>query len=245
MTTGERLADLRKKKNWTQEQLADALDISRQAVSKWESDAAYPDTDKLMQLAELYGVSVDYLLRGNAACKSAHPWKWHYEYKSKRSWRGLPLVHVNVGIGFYRAKGVIAVGNIACGLLSVGVLSVGLFAFGSLAIGLLALGAMALGLLALGAIAVGFMALGAIALGVVAIGALSVGCVSFGAFGCGLWFAVGDHAYAQIAIGDTLARGPILAIQGEAVDVAALTAAVQAHVPAFFRPICLWWIGLL
>lgn len=244
MTTGERLADLRKKRNWTQEQLADALDISRQAVSKWESDAAYPDTDKLVQLAELYDVSIDYLLRG-VAPEQTRSWRWHYEYKSKRSLGGLPLVHINFGIGFYRAKGVIAIGNMACGLLSVGILSAGLIAFGSLAVGLLVLGAITFGLLALGAIAVGFMAIGAMAVGIVAIGACGFGCVSFGAFARGLWFAVGDHAYARIAVGKTLARGRILAIQGGAVDIAALTAAVQTHVPAFFRPICLWWIGLL
>ena len=46
MTFGDKLTKLRKQKNLTQEQLADMLGVSRQSVSKWESDTAYPETDK-------------------------------------------------------------------------------------------------------------------------------------------------------------------------------------------------------
>lgn len=58
---------LRKRKNLTQEQLADALGVSRQAVSKWETGEAYPETDKLIMLCDLFGVTADELLRGNLA----------------------------------------------------------------------------------------------------------------------------------------------------------------------------------
>ncbi len=57
-----RLVKLRKEKGYSQEQLADALGISRQAVSKWERAEASPDTDNLICLAKLYGISLDELL---------------------------------------------------------------------------------------------------------------------------------------------------------------------------------------
>lgn len=62
MTTGEKLTNLRKKEGFTQEELADKLNVSRQAVSKWEQNQAFPETEKLVQLSKLYGVSLDYLL---------------------------------------------------------------------------------------------------------------------------------------------------------------------------------------
>lgn len=57
-----RLMNLRKEKGYTQEELADALGISRQAVSKWERAEASPDTDNLICLARLYNISLDELL---------------------------------------------------------------------------------------------------------------------------------------------------------------------------------------
>lgn len=63
MTLGEKLSQLRKKSNYTQEQLADILGVSRQSVSKWESDVAYPETDKLIRLSILFRCSLDYLVK--------------------------------------------------------------------------------------------------------------------------------------------------------------------------------------
>lgn len=63
MGFGERLYQLRKEKGLSQEGLADALDVSRQAVSRWENNQGWPETDKLMQMSNLFGVTVDYLLR--------------------------------------------------------------------------------------------------------------------------------------------------------------------------------------
>lgn len=53
MTLGEKLAKLRREHNYTQEEFAEILNVSRQAVSKWESDIAYPETDKLIRIGEL------------------------------------------------------------------------------------------------------------------------------------------------------------------------------------------------
>ncbi len=65
MTLGEKLYTLRTKQNMTQEQLAEKLQVSRQSISKWESDATRPDLGKLKFLAEFYQVSLDQLLDEN------------------------------------------------------------------------------------------------------------------------------------------------------------------------------------
>lgn len=62
MTFGEKLQSLRKSRGWSQEQLAERIAVSRQAVSKWESGAAVPDTGNVLELSRLFGVSTDYLL---------------------------------------------------------------------------------------------------------------------------------------------------------------------------------------
>ena len=63
MKFGEKLSKLRKEYNYTQEQLADILGVSRQSISKWESDIAFPETDKLIKIGNLFDCSMDYLLK--------------------------------------------------------------------------------------------------------------------------------------------------------------------------------------
>ena len=63
MSLGNKLAEARRARNLTQEQLAEQLDVTRQAVSRWESDAAYPETDKIVRMAQILEVSCDYLLQ--------------------------------------------------------------------------------------------------------------------------------------------------------------------------------------
>ena len=62
MDLGKRLKAKRKEKNISQEQLAKELNISRQAISKWESGKAYPDIDNLILLRKIFGVSLDELI---------------------------------------------------------------------------------------------------------------------------------------------------------------------------------------
>ena len=62
MTTGEKIAALRKQRGITQEELAETLTVSRQSVSRWEQDAAFPETEKLIRLSRLLSCSIDYLL---------------------------------------------------------------------------------------------------------------------------------------------------------------------------------------
>ncbi len=63
MILGEKIAQLRKQREWSQEELASRLGISRQSVSKWESGASIPDLDKVVRMSSLFGVSTDYLLK--------------------------------------------------------------------------------------------------------------------------------------------------------------------------------------
>ncbi len=63
MEFSERLMILRKQAGLSQEQLADRLGVTRQSVSKWESGTALPELVKLISLSEIFGVSLDYLVK--------------------------------------------------------------------------------------------------------------------------------------------------------------------------------------
>lgn len=63
MTLSEKITCLRKKEGWSQEQLAEKLNVSRQAVSKWESGQSIPDVDKIISMATLFHVTTDFLLK--------------------------------------------------------------------------------------------------------------------------------------------------------------------------------------
>lgn len=63
MILAEKILELRKQNGWSQEELAEKLDVSRQSVSKWEGAQAVPDLDKVLQMGNLFGVSTDYLLK--------------------------------------------------------------------------------------------------------------------------------------------------------------------------------------
>lgn len=73
MTFSEKISALRKQKGWSQEELAEKLMVTRQAVSKWESAQSMPDLDKLVQLSEALGVSTDYLLKDEQAQSAPVP----------------------------------------------------------------------------------------------------------------------------------------------------------------------------
>lgn len=67
MTLGERLTELRKKKNLSQEEVAEKLNVTRQTVSKWELDQSTPDFDKIVPICKLYNISSEELLTGRKA----------------------------------------------------------------------------------------------------------------------------------------------------------------------------------
>ena len=63
MILADKITEERKKNGWSQEELANQLGVSRQAVSKWESAGAVPDLQRILQMSELFCVSTDYLLK--------------------------------------------------------------------------------------------------------------------------------------------------------------------------------------
>ena len=63
MKFGEKLQKLRKEKGMSQEELAARLHVSRQAVSKWENDQGYPETEKMLMIGNIFSVTMDYLLK--------------------------------------------------------------------------------------------------------------------------------------------------------------------------------------
>jgi len=63
MTLAEKISLLRRQKGWSQEELAEKMDISRQSVSKWESGQSIPDLDKIIKISDIFAVSTDYLLK--------------------------------------------------------------------------------------------------------------------------------------------------------------------------------------
>ena len=70
-TFGKTIADLRKEKGMTQAELAEKLGVTDKAVSKWERDLSYPDTALLPRIAELFGLSVDDLMRNSSMTKDS------------------------------------------------------------------------------------------------------------------------------------------------------------------------------
>lgn len=63
MILADKIMNERKRNGWSQEELAEKLSVSRQSVSKWESAQSVPDLQKVIQMAEVFGVSTDYLLK--------------------------------------------------------------------------------------------------------------------------------------------------------------------------------------
>ena len=63
MILADKIIELRKRNGWSQEELADRLDVSRQSVSKWEGALSVPDMNKILKLSEIFGVSTDILLK--------------------------------------------------------------------------------------------------------------------------------------------------------------------------------------
>ena len=253
MPMGQKLAALRKQQGLTQEQLAEALNVSRQAVSKWESGAAYPETEKLIRLSEMYGCTLDHLVREDAQEeaqskaeeeKKSEPLMQRIfrERKSKKVICGMPLLHIGM-----HARGIIAVGPEACGVLAIGLLArgviplglvaLGVFPFGVLAAGLMAYGCFALGIVAMGSICAGIISGGAISLGVMSFGAIAVGEFSVGALAIAKYAAIGDYAQALVALGQSEAQGELISYLGELTpqqgDI--VRACLQENVPALLR----------
>ena len=223
MTIGERIAEERKKKGMTQEDMAEKLNLSRQAISKWESGSSFPDTENLLKLSLLFSVSVDYLLKGEKVEErkeeekffslSFSPLSRMKERHSERTPWGLPLWSVGrnakgfFALGF-RSEGIFSLGFFSKGVFSLGCFTLGGISVGMASLGLLSLGAFSGGIISFGAVSLALMAsVGAISISPLSIGSLSLGEVSIGAFSRGRFFAYGDDAKALVALAKTKAEG--------------------------------------
>ena len=215
----DKLIQLRREKGYSQEQLAEYLEVSRQSVSKWEADKTMPEISKLIAISQLFHVSLDYLLIDS--CEDRGDKKWEtasdteeirqtinevkdflgyqkgFEYKSRANIGGIPLIHIKFCryMGRIRmkdaAKGIIAVGNIAVGVVSAGFVSVGIFSIGMLSLGLL---------VSLGIVSIGALAMGVAAIGIVAGGVFSLGIYATGVAAAGKEIATGVSAAGKTAV---------------------------------------------
>ena len=88
MNMGEKIFNLRKERGISQEALAELLGTTRQAVSKWENGRGYPETEKLLKLSEIFGVTLDYLLKDD---KTGRPKADSGYYVSMETARGYIL----------------------------------------------------------------------------------------------------------------------------------------------------------
>lgn len=80
MNLADRIQRLRKEKGISQEELANVLGVSRQAVSKWESEQSIPDLDKIIALSEYFAVTTDYILKGTEIPAAANQKKTYALY---------------------------------------------------------------------------------------------------------------------------------------------------------------------
>lgn len=265
MTLGEKIYKLRTERGLSQETFGDKLGVSRQSVSKWETDQSLPELEKIIALSEFFGVSTDYLLKDtleedgaeklNSTGNSNHsdnsfriP-RLHLEYKSKKTVKGIPLVHVNFGFGLYRAKGIFAIGNIAQGVLALGFISAGVVSMGLLTAGIvLSIGTIAVALLvAMGNVAIGSIALGAITVGIFCMGALNFGEFSIGALSYGRQVAIGDEAHGRIALGFSRAYGEVYEeiSKSHKFDYPTIERIINENVSSYWFPFKSWIKGIL
>ena len=86
MTFGQKLQNLRQKSGMSQDALAEKLNVSRQAVSRWERDETMPETDKVVALADLFGVTTDYLLRRQEKQDTTARETYHAPEQAQQDW---------------------------------------------------------------------------------------------------------------------------------------------------------------
>lgn len=98
MNFGENLQTLRKLKNYSQEDLADKLQVSRQAVSKWESGTGFPETEKLISICDLFDCSMDELVKGKISIDSNSEKEVYDSFMNKFS-RSISLAIMLILIG--------------------------------------------------------------------------------------------------------------------------------------------------
>lgn len=236
MQFNENLIRLRKSRGWSQEELGYKVDVSRQTVSKWETGDTTPEMGKLVKLSGIFNISMDALISGEESASGnavGNRLPGTYEFKSRKTIGGIPLVHINIGRGLKIARGIVAIGNISMGVLSIGILSLGLFSLGLITAGLLAAGCLSIGGIAAGGLSAGYIALGGVASGYLAIGGVARGIYAFGGVSLARDIAVGGVAHATIAVGKSV-QGTVEFVTENNfsdIDPLAVRSAIEAHLP--------------
>ena len=257
MTFSEKLMDLRRKSGLSQEQLADRLGVTRQSVSKWESGTAMPELVKLISLSDIFGVSVDYLVKdyleepesagGGDDLSAQQAVRLEkkvdeltnyvkgrvYRFDSTTRIFGLPLVSIR--FGFVR-NGKLSMDNVARGIIAIGNAAIGVVAIGIVGVGLFTFGVVGLGLLSLGIVAAGLGAFGVMALGYLALGVSAVGVYAGGVAAIAAKIAAAVSAVAPTAIGEH-ASGSHVLLWGDGLTAPEVRAFLLEHHPDLWQPL--------
>ena len=257
MTFSEKLMDRRRKAGLSQEQLADRLGVTRQSVSKWESGTAMPELVKLISLSDIFGVSVDYLVKdyleepesagGGDDLSAQQAVRLEkkvdeltnyvkgrvYRFDSKTRIFGLPLVSIR--FGFVR-NGKLSMDNVARGIIAIGNAAIGVVAIGIVGVGLFTFGVVGLGLLSLGIVAAGLGAFGVMALGYLALGVSAVGVYAGGVAAIAAKIAAAVSAVAPTAIGEH-ASGSHVLLWGDGLTAPEVRAFLLEHHPDLWQPL--------
>lgn len=127
MILADKIALLRRQNGWSQEELASRLEVSRQAVSKWESSASIPELDKILKMSELFRVSTDYLLKDSLEQpETASPAFAPHPEAEPASLRTLSLEQANTYLDLVRQlSGKIALGVSLCVLSPIPIILLG------------------------------------------------------------------------------------------------------------------------
>ena len=248
MTFAQVLAQLRREKGLSQEQLADLMDVSRQAVSKWEAGQSMPDLARLVALAELFGVSLDALVRPGHAGAVAAPAAQANAAQDPAA--GMVRVEAQ-GKTFYMPAGSVVAAmpgyeyksertlfglplvhiNVGYGLRG----AKGVFALGNYAVGVVAVGGFSAGLVGIGGLSAGLLlGLGGVALGGIALGGLAVGGIALGACAVGV-YALGASAVASKAAVGVAALAPVSAGMNESAEFAITKSTTLREVAGYLR----------
>ena len=257
MSFSEKLMDLRRKSGLSQEQLADRLGVTRQSVSKWESGTAMPELVKLISLSDIFGVSVDYLVKnyleepesagGGDDLSAQQAVRLEkkvdeltnyvkgrgYRYDSKTRIFGLPLVSIRFG---FARNGKLSMDNVARGIIAIGNAAIGVVAIGIVGVGLFTFGVVGLGLLSLGIVAAGLGAFGVMALGYLALGVSAVGVYAGGVAAIAAKIAAAVSAVAPTAIGEH-ASGSHVLLWGDGLTAPEVRAFLLEHHPDLWQPL--------
>ncbi len=267
MGFSEKLMTLRRRKGLSQEQLADTLGVTRQSVSKWEGGAAMPELVKLIALSELFGVTVDYLVKDHLEEPEEPGERWDAETSVRQTasvqQTDTARLEQKVDDLTRYVKGRLYAYDSRTRICGVPLVSVRMgfvrgqqaswehVAKGIIAIGNAAVGVVSIGIVSVGAVSLGVTALGLLSLGVCALGLAAFGVVAFGAAAWGVC-AIGKYAAGVAAVGTKIAvgvaasaptavgqeaAGTHVLLWGDGLTAAQVEAFLLEHHPDLWRPL--------